>query len=184
MRRYERREDLTVDGRVSKGQARGLLRRADMDPAAVDAVPSSPPAAAPRAVAQTGSASFPIQGEWKYGRGLSGGHEGVDVLAACGTPMIAPEGGEVVRVASQSSAGNYVIVRSPAGEDQVFMHLQEPSPVERGADLAPGAAIGAVGQTGNASTCHLHFEIWTAPGWYEGGKARDPAPDIAAWTGS
>jgi murein DD-endopeptidase MepM/ murein hydrolase activator NlpD len=31
-----------------------------------------------------------------------------------------------------------------------------------------------VGQTGRASTCHLHFELWTAPGWYEGGEAVDP----------
>ena len=38
--------------------------------------------------------------------------------------------------------------------------------------------------TGNASTCHLHFEIWTAPGWYEGGSPRDPKPDLERWAGS
>jgi murein DD-endopeptidase MepM/ murein hydrolase activator NlpD len=35
--------------------------------------------------------------------------------------------------------------------------------------------IGVVGQTGDATACHLHFEIWTAPGWYEGG---DPMPSV------
>jgi murein DD-endopeptidase MepM/ murein hydrolase activator NlpD len=180
VKRYERREDIAVDGRVSRGQARGLLKRAEMDPATVD----SETKATPRAVANTTSGSFPVQGDHEYGRGMSGGHDGVDVLADCGTPLIAPEGGEVIRVASQGSAGNYLIVRSPAGEDQVFMHLQAPAPVEKGADLAPGASIGAVGQTGNASTCHLHFEIWTAPGWYEGGAPRDPKPDLERWAGS
>jgi murein DD-endopeptidase MepM/ murein hydrolase activator NlpD len=38
-----------------------------------------------------------------------------------------------------------------------------------------------VGDTGRASGCHLHFEEWTAPGWYAGGKPFDPLPDLRAW---
>ena len=36
-----------------------------------------------------------------------------------------------------------------------------------------------VGQSGRASTCHLHFEWWTAPGWYKGGQAQDPLDERA-----
>ena len=38
-----------------------------------------------------------------------------------------------------------------------------------------------VGDTGNASTCHLHFEIWSNPGYYEGGSADRPEPYLRAW---
>jgi murein DD-endopeptidase MepM/ murein hydrolase activator NlpD len=61
------------------------------------------------------------------------------------------------------------------------MHLAAPSPVERGERVRTGQRIGAVGDTGNASGCHLHFELWSAPGWYEGGSPFDPLPSLKAW---
>ena len=51
----------------------------------------------------------------------------------------------------------------------------------RGAKVLTGQVIGAVGQTGAASGCHLHFEMWSAPGWYTGGKAIDPGPALKLW---
>ena len=33
-----------------------------------------------------------------------------------------------------------------------------------------------LGDTGSASACHLHFEVWTEPGWYNGGSPVDPVP--------
>jgi murein DD-endopeptidase MepM/ murein hydrolase activator NlpD len=38
-----------------------------------------------------------------------------------------------------------------------------------------------VGDTGNASGCHLHFELWSAPGWYAGGEPFDPLPRLQRW---
>jgi murein DD-endopeptidase MepM/ murein hydrolase activator NlpD len=38
-----------------------------------------------------------------------------------------------------------------------------------------------VGDSGNAQGCHLHFELWGAPGWYDGGDPFDPLPALQAW---
>ena len=50
------------------------------------------------------------------------------------------------------------------------MHLKKRGP-HKGSRVRTGEKIGRVGQTGNASGCHLHFEMWSRPGWYEGGHA-------------
>lgn len=182
VRRYERRLRIRVDGKVSRGQARGLLKRAGIP------ITAAPPARSRAASMTTTGGAFPIQGAWRWGGAgagfgeRGGAHKGIDVFADCGVPLIAPQGGRVVFVGNHSRAGHYVVVRSASsGEDHVFMHLQSPTPVRRGADVPAGASLGAVGDTGNASACHLHFEIWTKPGWYEGGAARDPRPDLDRW---
>jgi murein DD-endopeptidase MepM/ murein hydrolase activator NlpD len=180
--RYERRHRIAVDGRISRGQMRGMLRRARLPVRLLDRRP------APRAVAAGGAFTFPVAGRWEWGRegaffGDRGGrHQGVDVFADCGTPLVAAEAGKVVYRAQHSAAGHYVIVRTASGEDHVYMHLQRAASVARGDDVPVGARLGAVGRTGNATACHLHFEIWTAPGWYEGGRARDPLPDLRRWS--
>ena len=61
------------------------------------------------------------------------------------------------------------------------MHLQKPSWARVGTPLSPGQQIGQVGETGNAQGCHLHFELWTAPGWYNGGAPYDPLGALRAW---
>ena len=56
------------------------------------------------------------------------------------------------------------------------MHLREAALVATGDHVLTGQPIGYVGDTGDADGCHLHFEIWTAPGWYSGGQPIDPLP--------
>lgn len=133
---------------------------------------------------------FPVRGHHDFGgAGAVFGtaraghtHQGQDVFAECGTPMVAARGGVVVFKAWQGNAGNYVVVRGDGnGVDYVYMHLAEPATVERGARVRTGQGIGAVGDTGNARGCHLHFEMWSRPGWYEGGSPFDPLPALRAW---
>jgi murein DD-endopeptidase MepM/ murein hydrolase activator NlpD len=119
----------------------------------------------------------------RFGAGRSGHtHEGQDVMAACGTPLVAARGGRVQYAGYQSAAGNYLIIDGKGtGYDTGYMHLLEPSPLQEGMMVRTGQPIGLVGETGNAAGCHLHFEIWTAPGWYEGGSPIDPLPYLEQW---
>jgi murein DD-endopeptidase MepM/ murein hydrolase activator NlpD len=55
------------------------------------------------------------------------------------------------------------------------------SPHKLGQTVRTGEFIGRVGETGNASGCHLHYEMWGAPGWYEGGSFLDPVPPMKKW---
>lgn len=135
--------------------------------------------------------AFPIQGTWSFGGSATafgdrgGAHQGVDLLSACGTPVVAASGGTVKTNASQSAAGNYVVLTdTPSGEDQAYMHLQSASPLKTGDRVDAGTPVGSIGDTGNATACLLHFELWSAPGWYEGGTPLDPTADLRAWSGT
>jgi murein DD-endopeptidase MepM/ murein hydrolase activator NlpD len=129
---------------------------------------------------------FPVRGAHDYGTaenrfGGARDHGGQDVLAPCGERVVAALAGRVTDVKYEGAAGNYAVVGATDGTSQVYMHLRDPASVRAGARIAAGAPIGRVGRTGDASTCHLHFELWTAPGWYAGGHAIDPLPALRRW---
>ena len=133
---------------------------------------------------------FPVAGRHSYGEGAarfgaarSGhSHQGHDVFARCGTPLVAARGGTVRFRGSHSRAGNYIVVTGTGdGFDHVYMHLRDQALVAKGARVSTGQLLGYVGDTGAARGCHLHFEMWDAPGWYAGGHAVDPLPYLQAW---
>ncbi|MGI8730693.1 MAG: M23 family metallopeptidase [Solirubrobacteraceae bacterium] len=131
------------------------------------------------------ASAFPVQGEHDYGTRVNGfgggrGHQGQDVLADCGTPLVAAVAGTVTNNASQSRAGNYVVIQADNGVSQAYMHMRRRAIVKKGDVVAAGQPLGEVGQTGRASACHLHFELWTAPGWHSGGSPVDPLPLLKA----
>ncbi|HEV2062201.1 MAG TPA: M23 family metallopeptidase, partial [Solirubrobacteraceae bacterium] len=134
--------------------------------------------ALPRALSLPAEGVFPIAGRHTYGDGMGAGrgHQGQDVFARCGTPLVALYDATVQHKASHSRAGHYVVLQTADGSSFAYMHLQSPSPLRRGDVVFAGDPVGRVGDTGRASGCHLHFEQWTAPGWYEGGTAIDPLP--------
>jgi murein DD-endopeptidase MepM/ murein hydrolase activator NlpD len=103
-------------------------------------------------------------------------------MAECGTPLIAARGGRVQYSGYQYAAGNYVVIDGKGTpNDFMYAHLAEPSPLQTGDTVRTGQPIGIVGDTGDATACHLHFEIWAAPGWYEGGAPFDPLPELEKW---
>jgi murein DD-endopeptidase MepM/ murein hydrolase activator NlpD len=153
-------------------------------PAGASAMFPDTPGAAPERPADV----FPIDGAHDLGRnpanrfGGGRGHHGQDMFASCGTPVIAAHGGKVVFVASEGAAGNYIVLHdTESGEDSVYMHLERLPRAHVGDRIQTGRRLGSVGRSGDADGCHLHFELWTAPGWYNGGHAYDPLPKLRRW---
>ena len=116
-----------------------------------------------------------------FGVARSGGrtHEGFDVNAACGTPLVAARGGRVARAGYDPALyGNFVIVRGEqTRRDYWYTHMKHTTRLRVGDHVRTGRRVGSVGATGNARTigCHLHFEI------HSRGKPIDPAPELRAW---
>jgi murein DD-endopeptidase MepM/ murein hydrolase activator NlpD len=141
-------------------------------------------------VAPPGSGVFPVRGPHNFGGAGAGfgaprsghTHQGQDVFAACGTPLVSVMTGTVDYAGYQSSAGNYIVIDNNGSEtDFVYMHLDFPATVQTiNAPVAAGQQIGVVGDSGNAEGCHLHFEYWQGD-WYGGGQPIDPLPYLQAW---
>jgi len=133
-----------------------------------------------------GAGVFPVSGRYDFGtttNRFGGGrsHGGQDILADCGLKVVAAQAGKVSWARYQDAAGNYVVVDAPDGTSQVYMHMRDPALVKRGDRVVAGQQLGFVGSTGRSTACHLHFELWTAPGWYRGGKGIDPLPALQRW---
>ena len=149
-------------------------------------------AATPSPSAQTGflyaDHLFPIRGRHNLGYtdtnsfGGGRGHKGQDMFARCGTRLAAARGGRVEYAGYHSAAGHYVVIDgAETGVDYVYMHMLEPPLVQTGQRVFTGQKIGEVGESGRATGCHLHFELWSEPGWYKGGEAFDPLPSLKNW---
>ncbi len=104
----------------------------------------------------------PVQGKIlsKYGPKAGGLHnDGINILAARGTPVKAAENGVVVYAGSElKGSGNLVLVRHENRWMTAYAHLDKIS-VARGAVVNRGAAIGTVGSTGSVDRPQLHFEV-------------------------
>jgi murein DD-endopeptidase MepM/ murein hydrolase activator NlpD len=152
----------------------------------------SPPAGAP-APAQTASegAVFPVAGphsfggpENRFGAPRTGyKHQGQDVLASEGLAVLAPLAGTITTTGYQAGgAGWYAAEHTLDGLDFFYAHCQAGSlAVSTGQAVRAGQALCKVGQTGDATAPHLHFEVWVG-GWRAaGGYPIDPLPYLEAW---
>ncbi len=179
-----------VDGngrrlRRTSGPGAGRARLRVVAPA-----PPPPPPPPPTATLPT-SGIFPVQGAYslggedsRFGAERTGhSHQGHDITAAEGTPLVSPVAGTVSVLGYQAKgAGHYLVVHAADGRDLVFMHLREGSVlVVEGQPVAAAQRIAEVGSTGGSDGAHLHFELWPGGWWVDGSAPIDPLPQLQAW---
>lgn len=152
---------------------------------APDPTPPLPPypLAGPGAAKAKYLRAFPVQGKHRYfsdwGAPRSqGSHEGTDVMAARGVPVLAVGDGVIWRLTRSETGlgGIWIWLRDGTGNTYYYAHLDSIVPgLAPGTRVKVGQPLGEVGNTGDAryGATHLHFEIH--PG---GGGAINPYPEL------
>ncbi len=107
---------------------------------------------------------YPASGniQSKVGDGCRGNyraHEGIDISAAGGTPILAAYSGVIKSRTVNSGYGNYTDVEHPGGYVTRYAHMASPGTYAPGTRVERGQQIGIVGNTGNSPAYHLHFEV-------------------------
>jgi murein DD-endopeptidase MepM/ murein hydrolase activator NlpD len=161
-------------------------------PPSVPAPVAAPPIPAAPDPGVTSDGVFPVAGphtfggdDARFGAGREGHiHEGQDVVAAEGVPVVAPLAGTIVaRDYQASAAGFYLTLDAGNGRSFFFAHCAADTfAVSVGQLVTPGQQLCRVGHTGDASGPHLHFEIWVG-GWRLGKDSHpvDPLAQLQAW---
>jgi murein DD-endopeptidase MepM/ murein hydrolase activator NlpD len=103
----------------------------------------------------------------EYGSRWGRLHAGIDIAAPTGTPIWAAKAGTVVVAGVQGGYGNAVVVDHGGGMTTLYGH-QSRIAARTGQQVSQGQLIGYVGNTGNSTGPHLHFET------RYGGSARNP----------
>jgi len=149
---------------------------------------ASTPAAAPAVFVAQYIKVFPVNGphvltdSWgDFRADLRGqGHQGNDIMAARGVPVVAVADGTIKRLTRQETGlgGIWIWLVDNAGNEYYYAHLTDiVAGLDAGSKVTAGQQIGTVGNTGDAryGDPHLHFEIH--PG---GGSAIDPYKELLA----
>lgn len=148
-------------------------------------VPFAVPVVAFYPTPQTATHVFPVVGgasfsnDWGSPRPGGRHHEGIDLFAQSGTPVIAISDGTLFKVGWNTVGGWRFWLRDRWGNEFYHAHLSAFAPAAKeGATVKAGTVIGFVGNTGDARTTpsHVHFEIH--PG---GGAPTPPFPYVSAW---
>jgi murein DD-endopeptidase MepM/ murein hydrolase activator NlpD len=90
-------------------------------------------------------------------------HDGIDIGAACGTPVRAPASGRVLERYYQTAWGNRIIIdhgyHHGVSLATIINHMNAPALVGPGAHVHRGQIIGYIGTTGWSTGCHTHFTV-------------------------
>ena len=133
---------------------------------------------------------FPIRGDHDYGgeqsrfgvkRPDGSIHTGHDILARCGTPLVAAHRARVLARSYSKGTGHYMVLDSIGKpHDFVYTHMKSPGGPGKGKIVKAGRRIGSVGATGSSiNVCHLHFETWK--GTWGKGRRIDPLKRLRRW---
>ena len=85
-------------------------------------------------------------------------HNGIDMAAPGGSPILAAYDGDVVAAGYSSSMGNYIMIDHGDGLYTIYMHASALY-VSKGQEVSRGQTIAAVGSTGRSTGNHLHFGV-------------------------
>lgn len=111
-------------------------------------------------------------------------HAGLDFAAPIGTPIYAAADGVVVEGRERYNVGGFgswiwLDCQDSVGKDFIYGHVKHSGILVRAGDrVRAGQQIGVVGNEGQSTGPHLHFEVWGSPGRL-GGAHQDPAPYLA-----
>ena len=188
----DQRQDLLADARADlkrliKEEKERKARLAALEAARTASLNSLPYAgsgslsgALPR-----GDYLFPVAGparfsdDWLAARPGGRAHEGIDLFASAGTPIVAVADGSLYNVGYNGLGGWRLWVRDRSGNGFYYAHLSAYSPAAvEGASVTRGTVLGYVGDSGDAkgTSPHVHFEIH--PG---GGGPVPPYPIVTGW---
>ncbi|MCC6932677.1 MAG: M23 family metallopeptidase [Deltaproteobacteria bacterium] len=112
-----------------------------------------------------GKLKWPVQGGGnlvsRFGPRSGSFHDGIDIVALSGTPVLAAHDGEVIYADDELGGyGNLLILKGPGNIKTVYAHNRR-FRAKKGALVKRGSVIAEVGATGRAEGPHLHFEVRT-----------------------
>ena len=144
---------------------------AEETPDTTPSEPPPPPSSSGGACPVAGAVSF--SDSWGDARSGGRAHQGVDMIAARNTPIVAIYSGTIQRLTDGNLSGLAIWFRSDGGDTFFYAHLESFADVSAGQSVSEGEVIGYNGSSGNAPEFlpHLHFEYH--PG---GGGPVNPYP--------
>lgn len=190
--------DIAADVQRPADEYRGLYAQwvplatrlvANLWPQAVSIEAASTDACATDSAVSAGGVTYPVptafletdSHNWGgHGSHWSNWHTGTDFSVPCGTPVLAATAGTVEIDTSQAWAGTWLVkvVTAPGSVATWYAHMQKLD-IHSGQAVGPGQQLGEAGARGNATGCHLHFEVHLRNGSIYGPDNVDPSRWLA-----
>jgi murein DD-endopeptidase MepM/ murein hydrolase activator NlpD len=163
-------QTLTIPGALGAGISTPRPRPTTRPSTTTTSRPSV--SAAPPARYSGGSFAWPVDGGY-ISQYFHYGHYAIDIAADYGTRVKAAAAGTVIFAGWKSNGGGYQVwIAHGSGLYTTYNHMSAIT-VGRGQHVSRSQQVGRIGQSGNATGPHLHFEVWRGPVW-DGGTRVNP----------